>query len=143
MEGEGSSSSDEGSSDESDEDNNSSGLHYPSSAVTSITQSSGESEFQLEVKYTLERAFTEGHSIENAAVELKTLRMASNVNLSLVREAVIAGILEHTPIVEDTAAQRQAVATVVARWGALIDQIGGVNPSETLAYLQVSRTTVL
>ncbi|KAJ3728008.1 hypothetical protein DFJ43DRAFT_1156806 [Lentinula guzmanii] len=35
----------------------------------------------------LERAFTKGHSVGNAAVKLKTLRMASNVSLSRVQEA--------------------------------------------------------
>lgn len=53
-----------------------------------------EKEFRAEVKQSLDRAFYEDHSVDNAAVELKTLRMASNVSLTRVREAVIAAIVE-------------------------------------------------
>ena len=89
---------------------------------------------------SLDRAFAEGHAVENAAVELKTLRMASNVDLRRVREAVVAGIVERIPLVPgDAAAQRREIGSFVARWGPLIDQIGGVDAVETVEVLQVSR----
>jgi translation initiation factor eIF-2B subunit epsilon len=100
-----------------------------------------ESEFCTEVRLSLQRAFSEGHAVEDAAVELKTLRMASNVPLRLVREAVIAVIVEHIPIVKGPgalAAQREEISRVVGQWGNLINKIGGVNPVETIAILQVS-----
>jgi len=97
-----------------------------------------ESEFRNEVRQSLERAFTEGHSVDNAAVELKTLRMASNVPLTRVREAVVAAIVEHIRLVDDGgAAQRKEIASVISRWGLLIDRIGGVDAVETISALQV------
>ncbi|KAJ3516892.1 hypothetical protein NLJ89_g845 [Agrocybe chaxingu] len=97
-----------------------------------------DAEFRAEVKQSLERAFAEGHSIDNAAVELKTLRMASNVPLTRVKEAVIAAIVEKIQLVDgDAAAQRKEIGTVIRRWGELINRIGGVDPVETVSILQV------
>jgi translation initiation factor eIF-2B subunit epsilon len=63
--------------------------------------------------------------------------MASNVPLSHVREAVIAAIVERIKIVQGgVAAQRQEITSVVGRWGALINKIGGVDAVETIAVLQ-------
>lgn len=99
-----------------------------------------ESEFKREVQLSLERAFAEGHSVDNAAVELKTLRMASNVPLIRVREAVVGGIVDRIKIAEGGAApQRAEIASVVGRWGDLINQIGGVDAVETVSVLQVNR----
>ncbi|KAG1827058.1 nucleotide-diphospho-sugar transferase [Suillus subaureus] len=95
------------------------------------------SEFQQEVKQSLDRAFAEGHSVDNAAVELKTLRMASNVSLRLVREAVIAAIVSRIKIMAGGGIpQRQEIASMISRWGGLIDKIGGVDPVETVEILQ-------
>lgn len=104
-----------------------------------------ESEFRHEVQQSLERAFTEGHSVDNAAVELKTLRMASNVPLTRVREAVVAAIVEHIRLVDDggAAAQRKEITSVISRWGPLIDRIGGVDPVETVSVLQVTKCLFL
>ena len=78
--------------------------------------------------------------MDNAAVELKTLRMASNVELKKVREAVVRAIVEKIQIVDEGGvAQRKEIATVIKRWGALIDKIGGVDPVETVEVLQVCR----
>ncbi|KAG2755999.1 nucleotide-diphospho-sugar transferase [Suillus brevipes Sb2] len=95
------------------------------------------SEFQQEVKQSLDRAFAEGHSVDNAAVELKTLRMASNVSLRLVREAVIAAMVSRIKIIAGGGIpQRQEIASMISRWGGLIDKIGGVDPVETVEVLQ-------
>jgi len=134
-------SEDERSSDSDDDDfsqNNS-----LASSVTSLpaasaiaTVSASEQEFQTEVRLSLERAFSEGHSLENASVELKTLRMASNVPLRRVREAVVAGIVERIPVVEGTLTQRVEIRKWVDRWGDLINLIGGVDGVETVSILQ-------
>jgi hypothetical protein len=98
-----------------------------------------EKEFRAEVKQSLDRAFAEGHSIDNAAVELKTLRLASNVSLTCVREAVISAIVERIPLVDSGAIQqRKEIMSVISRWGVLIDKIGGVDAVETVSLLQVS-----
>ncbi|KAJ7172576.1 nucleotide-diphospho-sugar transferase [Mycena filopes] len=95
------------------------------------------SEFRIEVAQSLERAFAEGHSVDNAAVELKTLRMASNVPLSRVREAVVSAIVEHIQIVDGALPQRKEISRAMARWGGLINQIGGVDAVETVSALQM------
>ncbi|KIM49219.1 hypothetical protein M413DRAFT_438384 [Hebeloma cylindrosporum] len=111
------------------------------SAALDITGAPGllmaDAEFRTEVQQSLERAFTEGHSVENASVELKTLRMASNVPLRRVKEAVVAAIVEKINVVDgDAGLQRKEIGTVVGRWGELIDRIGGVDPVETVSILQ-------
>ncbi|KAI0807445.1 nucleotide-diphospho-sugar transferase [Fomes fomentarius] len=107
------------------------------SAIHKLSSAAAESEFRSEVLQSLERAFAEGHSVENAAVELKTLRMASNVPLRRVREAVVGAIVDRIPLVQgDPAAQRAEIAKTVGRWGPLIDKIGGVDPVETIEVLQ-------
>ncbi|KAF8894552.1 nucleotide-diphospho-sugar transferase [Infundibulicybe gibba] len=117
-----------------------SGGSIPLNAPSMDGASSGlmaDSEFRTEVAQSLERAFTEGHSVDNAAVELKTLRMASNVPLSRVREAVVSAIVEKIQIIEAGGIlQRKEIATVVGRWGELINKIGGVDPVETISALQ-------
>lgn len=108
------------------------------SAIHSLQAAAADSEFQHEVKLSLDRAFAENHSVDNASVELKTLRMASNVELRKVREAVVAAIVERIEIVEgDPAGQRKAISEMVGRWGPLIDKIGGVDAVETVEVLQV------
>jgi translation initiation factor eIF-2B subunit epsilon len=99
-----------------------------------------EQEFQTEVRLSLDRAFSEGHSLENASVELKTLRMASNVPLRRVREAVVAGIVERIPLVDGAVLQRAETMQWVGRWGELINLIGGVDGVETVSILQVKRS---
>jgi translation initiation factor eIF-2B subunit epsilon len=115
----------------------------PLDTPTGITASADarlESEFKHEVELSLERAFAEGHSVDNAAVELKTLRMASNVPLVRVREAVVGAIVERINIVEGGGApQRKEITSVVSRWGNLINQIGGVDAVETVSVLQVGK----
>ncbi|KAF7969035.1 hypothetical protein HWV62_28660 [Athelia sp. TMB] len=97
----------------------------------------GDAAFAHEVALSLERAFAEGHSVDNAAVELKTLRMAANVPLGRVRAAVVGAIVDRIALVPDNAgAQRAEIARVVGRWGALIDRIGGVDAVETVCVLQ-------
>ena len=113
-----------------------------SNATTTVV-SAGDHEFQTEVRLSLDRAFSEGHSLENASVELKTLRMASNVPLRRVREGVVAGIVERIPLIEDAVLQRAEIKKWVDRWGDLINLIGGVDGVETVSILQVSFFSVL
>ncbi|KIK59771.1 hypothetical protein GYMLUDRAFT_44223 [Collybiopsis luxurians FD-317 M1] len=139
-----SSEEDEESSDEDSEFETRLGI-LPNSSATSISldapvrssDAMAESEFQNEVKLSLERAFIEGHSVDNAAVELKTLRMASNVPLSRVREGVVSAIVDRIKIIEGGGIpQRQEIASVISRWGPLINKIGGVDAVETISALQ-------
>ncbi|KAN0133810.1 Nucleotide-diphospho-sugar transferase [Lactarius tabidus] len=138
----GSITSEEEQSSDSDDDSFSQNASLASS-VTSLpttsavaTVSASEQEFQTEVCLSLERAFSEGHSLENASVELKTLRMASNVPLRRVREAVVASIVERILLVEGSVPQRAEIKKWIDRWGNLINLIGGVDGVETVSILQ-------
>ncbi|EIM90142.1 nucleotide-diphospho-sugar transferase [Stereum hirsutum FP-91666 SS1] len=137
------------SSDESDasEDSLHLGHASPSSSSTSLATNlaaaavsagaqAAEHEFQSEVRQSLERAFTEGHSVDNAAVELKTLRMASNVPLTKVRGAVIGSVVEKIAIVDGAVEQRGEIKRWMDRWGELINKIGGMDGVETVELLQ-------
>lgn len=115
-----------------------SGLSDGSAALEAPGLLMADAEFRTEVQQSLERAFAEGHSVENASVELKTLRMASNVPLRRVKEAVVAAIVEKINVVDgDAGLQRKEIGAVIGRWGNLIDRIGGVDPVETVSILQV------
>ncbi|KAI0818545.1 nucleotide-diphospho-sugar transferase [Irpex lacteus] len=114
-----------------------SSVDAPTSSLHGLSDAAAESEFRNELKQSVKRAFEEGHSIDNAAVELKTLRMASNGNLRTVREVVIEAIVEEIGIIEgDAQGQRKAIAEVVDRWGPLVDRIGGIDHEETIEILQ-------
>ena len=113
--------------------------HRSSSKIPDLSSKSVEDEFRVEVQASLTRAFAEGHSVDNAAVELKTLRMASNVPLRMVREAVVGGVVDQIKIIEAPALQRAEVTRVIQRWGELILKIGGTEGVETVELLQVRR----
>ena len=140
-EDEDSSSEEESSTEDEDDYHELASLSELSDASIHVPALSGlmaDAEFRTEVTQSLERAFTEGHSVDNAAVELKTLRMASNVPLKRVKEAVVSAIVEKIPLVEgDPTAQRKEIYGVISRWGELTNKIGGVDPVETVSILQV------
>lgn len=118
--------------------------HHHHLNLSALSTAAAEVEFQAEVAQSMERAFAEGHTVENAAVELKTLRMASNVDLRRVRESVIGALVERIQVVTaDPAAQRTEITKVIGRWGALIDKIGGVDAVETCEVLQVRGAMLL
>lgn len=116
----------------------------PMSGAPSPTSSTSElpglpsldsaADFQSECTQSLKRAFDEEHTVENAAIELKTLRMASNVPLPQVREAVVVFTIQK---LAEQEAGRPEVKAMFARWGALLKQIGGYDEAETLLMFQV------
>jgi translation initiation factor eIF-2B subunit epsilon len=105
------------------------------SELPAIPSLDSAADFQSECTQSLKRAFDEEHTIDNAAIELKTLRMASNVPLPQVREAAIAFIIQK---LSDEGAGRPEVKKMFARWGGLLKQIGGYDEAETLLQFQVS-----
>ncbi|KAB5596467.1 Translation initiation factor eIF-2B epsilon subunit [Ceratobasidium theobromae] len=115
----------------------------PMSGAPSPTSSTSElpglplldsaADFQSECTQSLKRAFDEEHTVENAAIELKTLRMASNVPLPQVREAVVVFTIQK---LAEQEAGRPEVKAMFARWGALLKQIGGYDEAETLLMFQ-------
>ncbi|PWN40028.1 hypothetical protein IE81DRAFT_325959 [Ceraceosorus guamensis] len=88
-------------------------------------------EFDSEARASLARAFAEGHSVENASVELKTLRMASNVPLSQVRRTAIAVVLERCD-----PNNPKWTAAVFDKWGKLIQSIAEDDEVEAIGFFQ-------
>lgn len=77
-----------------------------------------QSEFMTECIHSLDRSFAEGHTVDNASIELKTLRMASNVPLNEVRAVVV-------PYVLGRAGGAAGAADTLDRWGGLIASLTG------------------
>ncbi|GAA5976582.1 hypothetical protein JCM11641_001346 [Rhodosporidiobolus odoratus] len=83
-----------------------------------VSTSSKQSEFVTECLHSLDRSFAENHTVDNAAIELKTLRMASNVALGEVRGVVVPYILERC-------AGATNAASVLDRWAGIIANLTG------------------
>lgn len=81
--------------------------------------SAKQSDFVSECTQSLDRSFAENHTVDNAAIELKTLRMASNVALDQVREIVIPYVLARC------GQSGVGADSVVERWGGLIANVTG------------------
>ena len=73
-------------------------------------------EFYTEAEESLSRAFLENHSVENAMIELKTLRMATNVTFHEVREAIVSALMGIV-ITEPT-----RVGAMFGKWGELLEK---------------------
>ncbi|TXT04846.1 hypothetical protein VHUM_03929 [Vanrija humicola] len=75
--------------------------------------------FFTEARSSLARAYDEGHSIENASLELKTLVMGYNSGIDTARTEVVNFLMSKVPG-EGSAAQILGAATKIwARWGRL------------------------
>jgi len=135
-----SSEEDESSSEEESDDGQSRPSSFTSAPISDKLNSLAEAEFRSEVMASLDRAWSEGHAVENAAVELKTLRMASNVPLRKVRESIIGFLLDKMET--GPGETRDKVKKVVERWGSLIDAIGGIDAVETIEILQVCASVI-
>ena len=90
--------------------------HHRSSASSAQSDNANKEEFQTEAEDSLNRAFTENHSVENAAIELKTLRMATNVTFHEVREAIVAALMRIVVSAPST------VKREFKKWGELLEE---------------------
>ncbi|UZJ56335.1 hypothetical protein CBS101457_005655 [Exobasidium rhododendri] len=88
-------------------------------------------DFILEATASLQRAMEEGHTIDNASIELKTLRMASNVALSEVRMVTIDVLL--SKLQPSNAKQVQQLMT---RWSGLITRVSSDDEPEAIGMIQ-------
>jgi translation initiation factor eIF-2B subunit epsilon len=87
-----------------------------SSASSAQSDATSKEEFASEAEDSLSRAFAEHHSVENAAIELKTLRMATNVTFHEVRDAIISALmngLQRDP---------SGIKGLFRRWGPLLEE---------------------
>lgn len=78
-----------------------------------------DAELRREVDATLARSLAEGHTTDQAALELKTLRMAHNAQLDMVRAAALNILLDHGA--QDKRGFKLGVSSTLARWGAIFE----------------------
>ncbi|KAK7208301.1 translation initiation factor eIF-2B subunit epsilon [Myxozyma melibiosi] len=88
---------------------------------TAASEESDEESFMREAQASVERAMTEDHDIDIAALELGTLRMAKNAPFHEVRAATITALISRVSnlINSNTMKARQAVEHVLNRWAKL------------------------
>ncbi|KAF9199831.1 hypothetical protein BGZ49_010007 [Haplosporangium sp. Z 27] len=79
-------------------------------------------ELDREIAQTLERAFKENHDVDIAALELNTLRMASNSNFHEMRKRIIPGVLKNIDL-GAAPGTGKTVKEVLTRWGPLIGKM--------------------
>ena len=111
-------------------------------AALDSSEASEDIAFDRECISSLDRSFSEKHTVENAAIELKTLRMASNVPLKRVVGVVVPYLCNQVKFEEEASVRdvSTAVNELVERWGALVTsltsgQVGGM--VEVLLALQL------
>lgn len=75
-----------------------------------------------EVTQTLERAFKENHTVDIAALELNTLRMASNSSFHEMRKRIVPSVLRHMDVTAP-AKSGKTVKEVLDKWGPLIGRM--------------------
>ncbi|KAK0557354.1 translation initiation factor eIF-2B epsilon subunit, GEF [Tilletia horrida] len=90
-------------------------------------------DFRSEACASLSRALAENHTLENASIELKTLRMASNVTLLELRATVLAFLMgKATRAMRGQSGQAAAAAfgKVWSRWGGLVRAVASEVPDQ-------------
>ena len=113
---------------ESDESDGTSTAGEPRiSGIGLLDMSSENTAFLQECTRTLERAFDEDHTVSNTVIELKTLRMSSNVTLTQVIGVIVPFLCEKSDMPADASADalRNKVEGVVERWGQAITLLDG------------------
>lgn len=94
-------------------------------------------EFGSEAYQTLQRGITENLRMDDVVLELKTLRMANNADMSRVEHMVVAAFVRSIEISQNAAEHKQRVGTALKRWGALINTLCRNNMASALSRLQV------
>ncbi|KAI9597002.1 nucleotide-diphospho-sugar transferase [Syncephalis fuscata] len=84
-----------------------------------VSDIGGEDEFNYEVAQTFERAVTDKHSVEVAALELNTLRMSYNANYHTIRQLLIPVILRHV----DMSAMAVSLKKMMTTWAPLLGRM--------------------
>ncbi|GAA5998409.1 translation initiation factor eIF2B catalytic subunit epsilon [Rhodotorula paludigena] len=111
------------------------GLDALQPEVSTSKASSKQSEFVTECLHSLDRSFAESHTVDNAAIELKTLRMASNVDLGEVRRVVVPYVLRRC-------GGAAGAGAVLARWGGLVANLTGEQEDAMVDCLLVAQEFV-
>ena len=94
-------------------------------------------EFGSEAYQTLQRGITENLRVDDVVLELKTLRMANNADMSRVEHMVVAAFVRSIELGQNTAEQKRRVGTALKKWSALITTLCHNNMAGALSRLQV------
>ncbi|KAI8825610.1 nucleotide-diphospho-sugar transferase [Fimicolochytrium jonesii] len=91
-------------------------------------------DWKSEAHATLSRAFTESHSIDIAALELNTLKMAMNISFADLRSVVVPAILSQV----DSKQMPGSAKKVLGRWGRLVNKFSfsGEDQAECLEIIE-------
>ena len=91
--------------------------------------------FHVEASASLARAFVEGHSVENAMLELRTLVMGYNAGVDRAREEVTTFLMSKIDVSSGVAAGvLKSATTIWSRWGTMA---AGLAPDLTNIALDV------
>lgn len=104
----------------------------------SVTADQQNQDVGREIRQTIERAFTDDHEIEIAALELNTLRMASNTNYHQIRQEIIPAILDQIDTESNVVSSANAV---LRRWGPLITKMTH-SEAEQIDVLQIVQVSI-
>lgn len=92
------------------------------------------SAFDNELRQSLERAFTEGHPIDNLVIELKTMRMSSNVPISDVRNGFLHYLLSQVPLATSPDVPMKerdvVIGPLVKRWGGVVTTLAPLDEAD-------------
>ncbi|KAH6584732.1 hypothetical protein BASA60_000827 [Batrachochytrium salamandrivorans] len=91
-----------------------------------VDESDDDNDWEDEVSMTLERAFADDHSVDIAALELNTLKMAMDITFQNLRETVIPAILSRVDLDRPVPSSKE----VVSRWGPLVGKFTHSNEDQ-------------
>ncbi|KAJ3056056.1 hypothetical protein HK097_008293 [Rhizophlyctis rosea] len=93
----------------------------------------GADDWKREVQQTLARAISENHSIDIAALELNTLKMAMNITFQNLRETVLPALLQQVDV-----AKPASINAVFKQWAKLVSRFthGEEDQANVLSVLQ-------
>ena len=75
--------------------------------------------------------------MDDVVLELKTLRMANNADMSRVEHMVVAAFVRSIELGQNTVEQKGRVGAALKRWGALLTSLCRSNMAGALSRLQV------
>ncbi|KAJ8325720.1 translation initiation factor eIF-2B epsilon subunit, GEF [Batrachochytrium dendrobatidis] len=105
--------------------------YEPESAIETdldcaIDESEDDNDWENEVAMTLERAFSDDHTVDIAALELNTLKMAMDITFQNLRETVIPAILARIDLTRPVPSSKETIS----RWGPLVGKFTHSNADQ-------------
>ncbi|KAK4685960.1 translation initiation factor eIF-2B subunit epsilon, partial [Tremellales sp. Uapishka_1] len=93
-------------------------------AIATIDLDAVPPAFHVEAAASLARAFDEGHSVENALLELRTLVMGYNAGIDRAREEVVNFLMSKISVGPGAKQVLESATEIWERWGKLAEELG-------------------